>query len=95
VLSAREERIWHEIVGSQPGRRRPCPWRDLSAVVIGGGWGGVLLLLFGVPMAALAVGAATGLIWLVWRFLPQVAGLPEQEDAALGHRSGTTSTLRR
>jgi hypothetical protein len=95
VLSEREEWIWDEIVGSQPGRRRPGPRRELPAVVIGGGWGAVLLLLFGVPMAALAVGAATGLIWLVWRFLPQVAGLPEPEDAAPGNRSGTTSTLRR
>jgi hypothetical protein len=95
VLSEREERIWDEIVGSRSGRRCPGRRRDLPAVIIGGGWGAVLLLLFGVPMAALAVGAATGLIWLVWRFLPQVAGLSEQEDAAPGDRSGTAPAFRR
>jgi len=95
VLSEREGRIWDEIVGSQAGRRCPGSRRDLPAVVIGGGWGAVLLLLFGIPMAALAVGAATGLIWLLWRFLPQVGGLPEQEDAAPGDHSGTTSTFHR
>ena len=42
-------------------------------MVIGGGWGAVLLLLFGVPMAALAVGAATALVWVLWRFAPQLA----------------------
>jgi hypothetical protein len=62
--------------------------RDLPAVVIGGGWGAVLLLLFGVPLAALAVGAAAGLIWLLWRFVPQVGGVPEQEDAAAGTAPG-------
>jgi hypothetical protein len=39
---------------------------------VGGGWGAVLLVLFGVPWAGLAVGTAVLLLWLLWRFLPQL-----------------------
>jgi hypothetical protein len=67
VLSEREQEIWEEIVGYHGTEHREM----LPAVVVGGCWGAVLLLLFGVPSAALAVGAATALIWLVWRFVPQ------------------------
>jgi hypothetical protein len=67
VLSEREERIWDDIVRDHPaGFREPLP-----AAVVGGGWGAVLLLLFGVPHGALVVGAATFLVWVVWRFAPQ------------------------
>ncbi|WP_448624964.1 hypothetical protein [Geodermatophilus sp. URMC 64] len=69
---------------------RPEKWRrrrgDLPSVVVGGGWGAVLLVLFGVPMAGVAVGAAAGLMWLLWRFFPQVdpAGAAFAEQYVLG-----------
>jgi hypothetical protein len=87
VLDASRERTWTEIERSwATGADEPAPERRvgdlqagapdgrdrLPAVVVGGGWGAVLLVLFGVPRAGLAVGAAVGLLWLLWRFLPQL-----------------------
>ena len=81
MLSPREQRIWDDIVRAE--RREPLP-----AGVVGGGWGAVLLLLFGVPMAALAVAAATALVWVVWRFLPQQTGSAAADQEA-GWRPGS------
>jgi len=65
-----------QAAGGPAGRwtsaRRSGPPDELPAVVVGGSWGAVLLILFGVPWAGVAVGVATALIWLLWRFLPQV-----------------------
>jgi hypothetical protein len=72
VLNRSEQEAWDEIVRAYPQRRRPHGRGELPAVVVGAGWSAVLLVLFGVPMAGLAVGAAAALIWLVWRFLPSV-----------------------
>ena len=89
MLSEHEQKIWDEIErnyqaeADEParGRFRTWPgarrsgWRaDLPAVVIGGGWSAVLLVLFGVPSAGVAVAAAAGLIWLLWHFFPQLDG---------------------
>jgi len=64
ALSVDEQRIWDETVHGHEAEAREA----LPAVVVGGSWGAVLLVLFGVPMAGLAIGAATGVAWLVWRF---------------------------
>ncbi len=89
MLSEHEQKIWDEIVRNYrpevdeaargclskwTGTRGSGPTAELPAVVVGGGWGAVLLILFGVPSAGVAVGAATGLIWLLWRFFPQLDG---------------------
>ena len=74
MLSRSEQEIWDEIVRADPQRRRPGTRADLPAAVIGGGWSAVLLVLFGVPAAGVAVGAATGLVWLLWRVLPRLTG---------------------
>jgi hypothetical protein len=68
VLSEHEQKIWDDIVRDH----RAGAGEALPSVVVGGGWGAVLLLLFGVPMAALAVAAASALIWVLWRFVPQL-----------------------
>jgi hypothetical protein len=85
VLREREQEIWDDVVRDhRAGHREPLPH-----VVVGGGWGAVLLLLFGMPSAALAVGTATALVWAVWRFLPQQADAPapDQQAPEPGRRS--------
>ena len=88
MLSEHEQRLWDEIernyraepdeasrdVRTWPGAGRSGRRADLPAPIVGGAWGTVLLVLFGVPSAGVAVGAATGLIWLLWRFFPQLNG---------------------
>jgi hypothetical protein len=95
VLSEEELRIWDQIErdywaeADAPPRDRRWTWRrprhsegrvDVPAVVVGGGWAAVLLVLFGVPSGGVAVGAAAALIWLLWRFFPQVDGDSAAED---------------
>jgi hypothetical protein len=63
ALSEDEQRLWDETVRDHEAEARDA----LPPVVVGGSWGAVLLVLFGVPMAGLAIGAATGVAWLVWR----------------------------
>jgi hypothetical protein len=58
----------------------------LPAVVVGGSWGAVLLVLFGVPWAGVAVGAAVAVLWLLWRFLPQLDPEPTAADDRQGQR---------
>jgi hypothetical protein len=64
ALSEEEQRFWDETVRDHQAEAGEA----LPAVVVGGSWGAVLLVLFGVPMAGLAIGAATGVAWLLWRF---------------------------
>ena len=69
MLSEHERMIWDEIernyqaeadeaargrLGLCTGAGRSGPRGDLTAVVVGGGWGAVLLVLFGVPSAGVA-----------------------------------------
>ena len=75
MLSPREQEIWDAVVRAE--HREPLP-----SVVVGGGWGAVLLLVFGVATAALAVAAATTLVWAVWRFLPQQPGADAADQGA-------------
>jgi hypothetical protein len=79
VLSPHEQQVWDDIVRAE--HREPLP-----SVVVGGGWGAVLLLVFGVPMAALAVAAATALIWVVWRYLPQQPDAGATDEPVPGSR---------
>jgi hypothetical protein len=76
MLSEHEQRLWDEIehtyraeAGGEWGRGDRT---ELPAPLIGGAWGAVLLVVFGVPAAGAAIAAATILIWLLWRFLPQL-----------------------
>jgi Protein of unknown function (DUF3040) len=83
MLSEREQRLWDEIernyrAGDDDGARSGSR-TELPATIVGGAWGTVLLVLFGVPWAGVAVGSATALIWLLWRFLPQ---LPDRTAGA-------------
>jgi hypothetical protein len=86
VLSAHEQRTWDEIErlydldAAEPAR----PHRgvqeepdggiagvdDLPAGVVAGCWAAILLVLFGLVPAGLAVGGLTALGWLLWRLRP-------------------------
>jgi hypothetical protein len=91
VLSEHERMIWDEIernyqaeadeaargrLGLWTGAGRSGPRGDLPAVVVGGGWAAVLLVLFGVPSA----GAADQQLALHWR--RPLRRLPEVERPA-------------
>jgi hypothetical protein len=84
VLTDHEQKIWNDIERHYRAEGGPAASdrtrAEMPPVVIGGGWSAVLLALFGVPMAGLAVGAAAALIWLLWRFFPQLDAAPD--DAA-------------
>ena len=87
MLSEREQMIWDELVRDHSAEFRP----PLPVTVVGGAWGAVLLMVFGVPHGALLVGAATFLIWVVWRFAPQQPAAAAEDHPAVepGRRSGT------
>jgi len=84
VLSSQERRIWQDIErwdaeigdalpGTPPTAPAPAEDRgvdDLPAVVVCGIWAGIILILFGLVLAGLAVGAVTVLGALVWRYWP-------------------------
>jgi hypothetical protein len=85
VLSDHEQRVWHEIerrysaeaaeldrVDRQPVRRRSRGSEGISAVAVGGICIAIMFALVGAPVAGLAVGGATALGWLLWRFWPQL-----------------------
>jgi hypothetical protein len=87
MLDEQEQKIWDEIernyqeeprgaVGGRAGTWSPAPSGrgDLPVPIVGGVWASVFLVIFGLAPAAAAVGAATGLIWLLWRFLPHLGG---------------------
>src|SRR4051794_8543683 len=86
MLSEHEREIWDDIerthrTPADEGARGRTGARDrLPAAVVGGGWSAVFLILFGVPSAGLAIGAATAVVWLLWRFLPW----PDDADDADG-----------
>ena len=76
MLDEHEQRRWDEIERhyraetGREGQRRDRT--DLPAPIIGGAWGAVLLVLFGVPAAGAAIAVVTGLMWVLWRFLPHL-----------------------
>jgi hypothetical protein len=81
MLSESEQRLWDEIEHNYRAEDDGTSAR-LPATIIGGAWGTVLLVLFGVTWAGVAVGTATVLAWLLWRFLPQQPDAEERTDAA-------------
>ena len=89
MLSEHEQTIWDEIeriYGAEAGevaractadaasKQRPRRLEDMPAVFIAGSFISFLLVILGAPVAGLAVGAATGLGLLLWRFWPQLGG---------------------
>jgi Protein of unknown function (DUF3040) len=101
VLSSHERRVWHEIQRSWEAdaeetaaerraavcmrerarrERRPAP-----AWTVGAAWGAIFLVLFGAVAAGLAVAAAAGLGWALWRWWSRSTG--REPDPATGDRS--------
>jgi hypothetical protein len=90
VISSQERRIWQEIerayaaqldepvlpVLRPPHQPRPAGRGvdDLPAAVVAGIWVSILLILVGFVAAGLAVGAATTLGALLWRYRPLLRG---------------------
>lgn len=79
MLSRREQRVWDDVqrfwaeeVEEPPRAASPAPSRrkrtsrdlaDLPAAVVAGAWSTIMLVLFGAPVAGLAIGVATALGW--------------------------------
>ena len=87
MISSHERRIWQEIerhdaAGIEevaPGPRPPHrPERhaadDLPAAVVSGIWASIVLVLLGFVLAGLAVGAATTVAAVLWRYWPRPTG---------------------
>jgi len=88
LISSQERRIWQEIERQYaaeieepaPSELRPPHWRrlegrgadDLPAAVVSGVWASIMLILCGFVLAGLAVGAATALAALLWRYWPML-----------------------
>lgn len=80
MLSAHEQQSWDEIEqlydldGIEPADGLPAV-DELPAGVVVGCWATILLVLFGLVPAGLAVGGLTALGWLLWRaHAPVVTG---------------------
>ena len=87
MLSRREREVWDDVQRfwaeevEEPPRR--APWAPsfgepaprnveaLPAGVVAGAWITILLVLFGAPVAGLAVGVATALGWALWHRWPR------------------------
>ena len=88
MLSHDEQRAWNEIrrryakEAEEPDLpvidleiRRPRSWTPAAlAAVVAGGCTAVLLVVLGVPVAGLAIAAATIPPWLLWRYWPVLDG---------------------
>jgi hypothetical protein len=93
MLNEHEQRLWDEIErtyrAEEAASRRDRT--ELPAPIIGGAWAAVMLVVFGVPAAGAAIAVATGLIWLMWRFLPQLGAGTADEVGAPADRPETLS----
>jgi hypothetical protein len=84
VLSSQERRIWQEIERrATAGTDGPAPPRprtrghgvdDLPAAVVASIWTSTVLVLTGLVLAGLAVGAVTTVLALLWRYRPPRRG---------------------
>jgi hypothetical protein len=90
VLSSYEQQIWDDMERCyaadidepalpelRPPHRPGLEGRgvdDLPVAVVSGIWGSILLILFGLVLAGLAVGAATAVAALLWRYWPLLRG---------------------
>ncbi len=79
MLSRQEQRVWDDVqrfwaeeVEEPPRAASPAPSprkrasrdvADLPAAVVAGAWSTIMLVLFGAPVAGLAIGVATALGW--------------------------------
>jgi hypothetical protein len=87
MLSEHEQRVWDDIErfwtedAVEPPRSvpvdRPAPQdpAELPALVAAGVWIAITLVLFGAPVAGVAVGVATALGWSVWRYWPRLGDM--------------------
>lgn len=91
----------HEPVLSPPGDlqrgRRTVEHPVARALIAVGGGIGSLLLIVGVPVAALAMGTATWLVWLLWRYWDLLSDRGESAPPAseAHRRSGRAARRRR
>jgi len=90
LISSHERRIWQEIerrdaAGTEEvalPRLRPRPPHrlerrgadDLPAAIVSGVWASIVLVLLGFVLPGLAVGAATTLAAVLWRYWPALRG---------------------
>ena len=88
MLNEHEQRLWDEIERNyRAGADGDGERKDLPAPIIGGAWAAVMLVVFGVPAAGAAIAGATALIWLLWRFLPQLEAGPADEPVTAPSRT--------
>jgi hypothetical protein len=86
VLSDHEQQAWKDTVrcfdaeAEEPVRasrhrthRRTRESRGQDELAVGGACIAIMLVFVGAPVVGLAVGGATALGWLLWRFWPQVS----------------------
>ena len=81
MLIEEEQRLWDEIERDHRARHHGGR-RDLPALVIGGIWAAIFLVLFDVFAAAVSVAAVTAVLWLMWRFLPRFDPQRTRPDAS-------------
>ena len=90
MLSREEQQVWEDIQRfyddevEEPARggghrtwqrRRAAPGlEEMPAAAVAGVWITIFLVIFGAAGAGLAVGAATALGWLLWRWWEQLDG---------------------
>ncbi|MGY1680137.1 DUF3040 domain-containing protein [Geodermatophilus sp. SYSU D01176] len=89
VLSDHEQRVWDDIerfwaedaeeppaarMADVPPRSTPRTLEDAPVLVIGSFWAAVLLVLFGVHAAGLALFATAALGSALWRYWPLLSG---------------------
>jgi len=79
MLDEKEQRLWDEIERNYHARHHGGG-RELPAPIIGGIWAAVFLTMFGAFVVAVTVGAVTLVMWLLWRFLPQIDAPPAGPD---------------
>ena len=88
MLSTHEQRIWDEIercyaaevaepvLADRPPARRPGRGArgvdEVPAAVVACAWIAILLVIFGAPVAGLAVGTGTALGWALRRYWPRL-----------------------
>ena len=93
MFSRQEQSVWDDVqrswaadVEEPPPAAPPAPSHrtrasrdpaDLPVVVVAAAWITIMLVLFGAPVAGLALGVATALGWALWHHRPQ----PGRQDA--------------
>jgi hypothetical protein len=77
--------------GPQPTRRRTRESRGQDELAVGGACVAIMLVFVDAPVAGLAVGGATALGWLFWRFWP-LASTEATVCQRVGAQAGVPAT---